>query len=84
MKGKGGQMMKLDEHHVPDAMLLLQAMQDTDHRLMLTATKPYAILLKDSALSDQNLLPEGLKVIRKLVKRLDDLREAAAADAAEV
>ena len=84
IKGKGGLMMKLDEYHVPDAMLLLQAMQDTDHRLMLTATKPYAILLKDATLEDRNLLPEGLKVVRKLVKRLDELLEAAAADAAEV
>lgn len=83
VKGKGGLMMKLDEHHVPDAMLLLQAMQDTDGRLMLTATKPYAILLKDSALEDRNLLPEGLKVVRKLVKRLDDLLEKKKQDEKE-
>ena len=72
--GKGGLVMKLDEHHVPDAGLLLQAMQDTDRRLMLTASKPYSILLRDVP-EDRSLLPEGLKTVRKLVRRLDVLLE---------
>ena len=66
--------MKLDEHHVPDAGLLIQAMQDTDGRLSLTVSKPYALVLRYDK-PDTNDLTEGLKVTRKLVARLDALTE---------
>ena len=67
--------MKLDEHHVPDAGLLIQAMQDTDGRLSLTASKPYALVLRYDKPNTQNDLYEGLNVTRKLVARLDQLTE---------
>ncbi len=75
-RGKEGLTMKLDERYVPDPAVFLQAIADTDGRLMLTARAPYRLVLKCEIPSDQGLVTEGLKVLRKLVKRVDELLAA--------
>ena len=75
--------MKLDERYVPDPAVFLQAISDTDGRLMLTARAPYRLVLKCSIPNDQALAAEGLKVLRKLVKRSDEVTENKQAEGAE-
>ena len=74
-RGKEGLVMKLDERYVPDAAVFLQAIAETDGRLSLTARPPFRLVLKVSAGKDTELMAEGLKVMRKLVKRMDELLE---------
>ena len=75
-RGKEGLVMKLDERYVPDAAVFLNAIAETDGRLSLTARPPFRLVLKVSAGKDTDLMAEGLKVLRKLVKRFDELLEA--------
>ena len=53
-----------------------------DGRLALSARPPYHLMLKDPALQEKDMLPEALKVMRKLNARMEKLNEeqAAAAD----
>ena len=67
--------MKLDERYVPDAAVFLQAIAETDGRLSLTARQPFRLILKVSAEKDSELMAEGLKVMRKLVRRTEELLE---------
>ncbi len=75
-RGKEGLDMKLDERFVPDPAVFLQAISDTDGRLMLTARAPYRLVLKCTAPNDSGLVAEGLKVLRKLTGRIDELTAA--------
>ena len=74
-RGKEVLVMKLDERYVPDAAVFLQAIAETDGRLSLTARPPFRLVLKVSAGKDTELMAEGLKVMRKLVKHMDELLE---------
>ena len=76
-RGKEGLSMKLDERYVPEGRIFLQAIAETDGRLMLTARAPYRLVLKCSCQKDTELMAEGLKVLRKLCRRIDELTEAA-------
>jgi transcription-repair coupling factor (superfamily II helicase) len=75
-RGKEGLVMKLDERYVPDGACFLQAIAETDGRLVMTAKRPYRLVLKCEVGKDQELMIEGLKVLRKLNKRIDELLEA--------
>ena len=75
-RGKEGLVMKLDERYVPDAAVFLQAIAETDGRLSLTARMPFRLMLKCPAEKDAELLTAGLKVMRKLNIRIDELLEA--------
>ena len=56
--------------------MFLQAISETDGRLSLSARPPYRLLLKCSAAKDTDLMADGLKVMRKLSARIDELLEA--------
>ena len=66
--------MRLDERYVPDPMLLLTAMEDTDKRLSLSSKKPTSLLLVVPRLQERDMLHEGVKVMKKLVARMDELK----------
>jgi transcription-repair coupling factor (superfamily II helicase) len=72
-RGKEGLSMKLDERYVPEAGIFLQAIAETDGRLGLTARAPYRLILKAPEMKDAEIAAEGLKVMRKLCKRVDEL-----------
>ena len=74
-RGKEGLSMKLDERYVPDAKVFLQAIAETDGRLSLTARAPFRLMLKVDAQKDAELVTEGLKVMRKLCRRVNELLE---------
>ena len=74
-RGKEGLVMKLDERYVPDGACFLQAIAETDGRLVMTVKRPYRLVLKCEVQKDQELMIEGLKVLRKLNKRIDELLE---------
>ena len=75
-RGKEGLIMKLDERYVPDPACLLQAISETDGRLVLSARGAARMVLKGTAATDAEWLIEALKVVRKLVKRIEELEEA--------
>jgi len=74
-RGKGGIMMRLDERYIPDAAKFLQAIAETDGRLVLSARAPASLMLKDPSLQENEMLPEALKVMRKLYANLEKLNE---------
>jgi len=71
---KGGFLvLKLSEKHVPDQMLLLQAMHETDKRLMPATTGEAAILFVDVKLNEYGMLREGIAVLKRLIARMETL-----------
>ena len=82
-RGKEGLIMKLDERYVPDPACLLQAISETDGRLVLSARAPVRMILKVPNLQEQEMLQEALKTARKLVARVKELEEAKAAQETE-
>ena len=74
-RGKDGIMMRLDERYIPDAAKFLQAISETDGRLVLSARAPASLMLKDPSLQENEMLPEALKVMRKLYANLEKLNE---------
>ena len=72
-RGKGCIVMKLDERYLPDPAQFLQAIAETDGRLALSARPPLALMLKDATLAEKEVLPETLKVMRKLYSRMETL-----------
>ena len=76
-RGKEGLVLRLDERYVPDPACLLQAISETDGRLALSARASARMILKVPNLPEKELLAEALKVIRKLVRRVTELEEAA-------
>ena len=77
-RGKEGLIMKVDERYVPDAACLLQAISETDGRLVLSARAPARMILKVTNLQEQEMLQEALKVTKKLVARIKELEEKKA------
>ena len=77
-RGKEGLIMKLDERYVPDPACLLQAISETDGRLVLSARAPARMILKEQNQQEQEMLLEALKVVRKLAGRVKELEEAKA------
>ena len=77
-RGKEGLIMKVDERYVPDPACLLQAISETDGRLILSARAPARMILKVTNLQEQELLQEALKVTKKLVARIKELEEEKA------
>ena len=75
-RGKEGLIMKLDERFVPDPACLLQAIAETDGRLILSARPPARMILKAPTLQESEMLLEALKTARKVVKRVNELEEA--------
>ena len=68
--------MKLDERFVPDPACLLQAISETDGRLVLSARAPARMILKVPEMQESDMMLEALRSIRKLVKRITELEEA--------
>ena len=58
-----------------DPACLLQAISETDGRLILSARAPARMILKVQNLQEQEMLQEALKVTRKLVARIKELEE---------
>jgi hypothetical protein len=59
--------MKLEEKHVPDPVKLIDALGQTDKRLILSASKTPALLLKDVKLTVEEMLPLAVKLLEKVV-----------------
>ncbi len=73
---KGGFLvMKLDEKHMPDPLLFIRAMHDTDRRLMPSNVSPNVLLLADPKLNEYGMLEESVKVLDRLSARLTALQE---------
>ena len=70
--------MRLDQRYVPDPILLLTAMKDTDQRLSVSNKAPVSMLLMAPRLQERDILREGVKVLKKLVARVAQLKEDAA------
>ena len=75
-RGKEGLIMKLDERFVPDPACLLQAISETDGRLVLSARAPARMILKVPEMQESDMMQEALKVARKVVRRVNELEEA--------
>ena len=76
---KGALTMRVDNNCVSDPLLLMRALRETDPRLSVQQGAVSAILLKDLKLTERDMLREGVKVLRKLCARLEELRESEAA-----
>ena len=74
-RSKDGLRMKLDERYVPEPAAFLQAIAETDGRLALSARPPAALTLRDPRLQERDMLGEGLKVMKRLTKRLQELED---------
>ena len=74
-RAKGQLVMRLDQRYIPDPQLLTQAMMDTDKRLSLTPTQPVSLMLRDPKLGEGDMLLEGVKVLKQLSARLDQLKK---------
>ena len=75
-RGKEGLIMKLDERYVPDPACLLQAISETDGRLVLSARTSARMILKVPEMQEGEMLQETLKVVRKVAKRTMELEAA--------
>jgi transcription-repair coupling factor (superfamily II helicase) len=65
-------MMRLDERYVPDLSKLFEALQQTDKRLVFSATKSApALHLKDPRLTVEEMLPLAVKLLEKVVAYLN-------------
>ncbi len=71
--------MRVDAKYMPDPVLFIQAMHQTDRRLMPSTTNPNILLLVDVRLNEYGMLEEGVKVLTKLNACIEALAEQAAA-----
>ena len=62
--------MRLDEKYVPDPLKLIEALSQTDKRLILSASKTPALLFKDH-LDVEQMLPLIVKLLEKVVAFMD-------------
>ncbi|MBR3494306.1 MAG: transcription-repair coupling factor [Clostridia bacterium] len=69
----GALMMRVDSRFVPDPLLLMQAMWETDRRLTVPQRPQNTLLWKGSWADDTTLLKEAIPVFRRLLARLDEL-----------
>ena len=67
---KGDLVMRVDSRYMPDPVLLLRAMQDTDGRLLANHTAPAAIILRDPRLQERDMLREAVAVLKRLTERV--------------
>ena len=74
-RSKEGLRMRLDERFVPDPACFLQAISETDGRLVLSARERAALTLKMTGGEDREMMREALQVMRKLTARLAVLTE---------
>lgn len=70
---KGELVMRVDNRYIPEPAILLQAMQETDKRLVASNGVPPAILLRDPALPVRDMLKEAVKVMKKLTAKVKQL-----------
>ena len=70
-RGKEGLRMRLDERYTPEPMVFLKAIAETDGRLALSPRPPVSLLLKVNKTEDWELLREALKVMKKLIERVE-------------
>ena len=78
----GNLQLKIDSRYVPDPILLLQAMKETDPRLSIPARPINTILMQGRWASETELLKEAVKVFKKLDDRLEKLLRRAEAEQA--
>ncbi len=78
-RADNGLTMKVDSRYVPDPMLLLQAMRETDPRFSIPPRPINTILLSGSWKSDADAMREALPLFRRLTARVDELTTAAKA-----
>ena len=65
-------MMRLDERYVPELSKFFEALQQTDKRLVFSATKSApALHLKDPKLTVEEMLPLAVKLLEKVVTYLN-------------
>lgn len=82
-RGAEGLILRLEDRYVPDPACFLQAISETDGRLVLSARGASRLVLKAPGLQEKELLQEGLKVMRPLAARVKELEAAKAAAEAE-
>ncbi|MBR4457889.1 MAG: transcription-repair coupling factor [Clostridia bacterium] len=78
-----GLLLKVDSRYVPDPMLLLRAMKETDPRLSIPPRPINTILLSGTWISDDEAMRESLPIFRKLAARVESLTQEAAVSAGE-
>ena len=65
----------------PDGPKLLAAISGIDKRLLFSAQQPPSILLRDGRLNQEEMLHEGVRVMEKVVARMQELGRNAGANA---
>lgn len=76
-KRGGFLVMRLNAAYIPDQQLYIQAMHETDKRLMPSTTDSNVILLIDPALNELEMLREAVKVLGRMWDRLEELTRQA-------
>ena len=65
--------MKLDERYIPDIATLFRAVAETDARLSFGKMSAASLVLRTETDQEALLLTDGLKVMKKLIQRYDEL-----------
>ena len=72
---RGNQLfMKLDEHYVADAMLLVQAIRLFPEALAMAPGRESGIVMRNVGTDDRDALSLGVKQLRLLTRKLNDLK----------
>ena len=66
--------MKLDEHYVADAMLLVQAIRLFPESLAMAPGRESGIVMRNVGTDDRDALSLGVKQLRLLTRKLNDLK----------
>ena len=72
-------MMKIDPRYMPDDLIFIQAMSETDKRLMPSTKLPNMLLMVDPRLNEYGMLEESVKVLTRMNQRIAQLTEEKAA-----
>lgn len=62
--------MRFSPYAHPDGAKLLSAVQGVDKRLILAASQPPSLNLRDPSLSPEEMLHEGVRIMEKVMKNL--------------
>ena len=73
-KQGGFLVMKLSEKHMPDQLLFIRAMAETDKRLMPSRVNPNVLVLAEPRLNEYGMLEEGVKVLSRWNERIAQLQ----------
>ena len=73
LRTKTGLTMKLDERYIPDIATLFRAVAETDARLSFGKMSAASLVLRTETDQEALLLTDGLKVMKKLIQRYDEL-----------